>query len=385
MTDTEQRREWVDISRGIGIVLVVVGHTLRGLVSSSVMINSTGMRFVDGWIYAFHMPLFFFLAGVFLPRSAQQPFGRFATRQFERLGYPYLLWGTLQSVLQILSSRYTNHAATASELWKIVYSPPMQFWFLYVLFLSNALFVALWKRRVTRLGILILAIFAFAVPSIISLGPWGVVYQICDNFIYIALGVALGPALLTALVSNPLKSYQSSLAPGERPSPLPTPRVVAGREAVRRIRIRAGCLLFSIFGYGIVSLYIYRPPMAAGQYFFKVSAAVVAYIGIGATISLSIALATFRIGPMMQYLGERTLPIFVAHTLASAAFRIGLDKILGITDPTIHLLGGIVVGIGVPLILVRLSETSSLPYLFQLPISQARRYLIQLPISQARR
>ncbi len=47
----EKRIEWIDTAKGIGIVLVVVGHT--SFVPKA-MINL---------IFAFHMPLFFFLSG----------------------------------------------------------------------------------------------------------------------------------------------------------------------------------------------------------------------------------------------------------------------------------------------------------------------------------
>ena len=45
------RVQWVDICKGYGILLVVLGHTLR-----------TDLSLV--YIYGFHMPLFFFLSGI---------------------------------------------------------------------------------------------------------------------------------------------------------------------------------------------------------------------------------------------------------------------------------------------------------------------------------
>lgn len=46
----QDRIEWIDVAKGIGIILVIMGHTFQlDLVSP---------------IYAFHMPLFFFLSGL---------------------------------------------------------------------------------------------------------------------------------------------------------------------------------------------------------------------------------------------------------------------------------------------------------------------------------
>lgn len=43
------RKEYIDVMKGIGIILVVIGHT--------------GNSF-SGWIYSFHMGLFFGLLGI---------------------------------------------------------------------------------------------------------------------------------------------------------------------------------------------------------------------------------------------------------------------------------------------------------------------------------
>jgi uncharacterized membrane protein YcfT len=69
---------WVDAAKGFGIILVVFGHTLRGLVSSEILKSTPLVRFVDDWIYAFHMPLFFFLSDLFLFRSMSKLWVDFA-------------------------------------------------------------------------------------------------------------------------------------------------------------------------------------------------------------------------------------------------------------------------------------------------------------------
>jgi fucose 4-O-acetylase-like acetyltransferase len=47
------RLHYIDIAKGIGIILVVVGHTSTPL-------------YLHNIIYQFHMPLFFILSGLFL-------------------------------------------------------------------------------------------------------------------------------------------------------------------------------------------------------------------------------------------------------------------------------------------------------------------------------
>lgn len=72
-----KRIEYIDIARGIGILLVVMGHNDFALVSP----------FFYKVIYSFHMPLFFFLSGYFLNPSAG--FWTFLKKRFNSLLKPY--------------------------------------------------------------------------------------------------------------------------------------------------------------------------------------------------------------------------------------------------------------------------------------------------------
>ena len=49
-----ERIAWIDAAKGIGILLVVLGHTFNIPV------------WLHNWIYSFHMPLFFLLAGLII-------------------------------------------------------------------------------------------------------------------------------------------------------------------------------------------------------------------------------------------------------------------------------------------------------------------------------
>ena len=61
MKDIKQNYDWADAAKGIGIILVVLGHAIE-------YCNSAGGYLSSGWqvIYeclgAFHMPLFFFIS-----------------------------------------------------------------------------------------------------------------------------------------------------------------------------------------------------------------------------------------------------------------------------------------------------------------------------------
>lgn len=73
-----QRIEYFDVARGIGILLVVLGHNDFGGISP----------FLDQLIYSFHVPLFFFLSGYFVNTAI--PFLEFSKKRFHSVLKPYL-------------------------------------------------------------------------------------------------------------------------------------------------------------------------------------------------------------------------------------------------------------------------------------------------------
>jgi len=104
---TKQRVQWIDYAKGIGIFLVVFGHTLRGLVNSSILDTSTIIVSIDQWIYSFHMPLFFYLSGLFIERSASKPLRDFFVSKFKVIAYPYLAEGVTSSSKAWQTKRFT--------------------------------------------------------------------------------------------------------------------------------------------------------------------------------------------------------------------------------------------------------------------------------------
>ena len=73
-----KRIEYLDIARGIGILLVVLGHNDFEAIS----------LFIHQVIYSFHIPLFFFLSGYFINISI--PFFDFVKKRFNALLKPFL-------------------------------------------------------------------------------------------------------------------------------------------------------------------------------------------------------------------------------------------------------------------------------------------------------
>lgn len=75
----QSRFDYLDLAKGIGILLVVWAHIL-----------------ITGWshqiIYAFHMPLFFFISGMLFNKAKYSSFRQFITARAKRLLVPYLIY-----------------------------------------------------------------------------------------------------------------------------------------------------------------------------------------------------------------------------------------------------------------------------------------------------
>ncbi|MDR1895700.1 MAG: acyltransferase family protein [Prevotellaceae bacterium] len=82
-----QRIIWIDIAKGLGIFLVVVGHVI-----------SSG-NILHHWIYSFHMPLFFFLSGICL--NNDRIYTGFLYKRLKSLLLPYLYFGILLTIFEL--------------------------------------------------------------------------------------------------------------------------------------------------------------------------------------------------------------------------------------------------------------------------------------------
>lgn len=324
------RRDWIDRARGFGILLVVIGHALRGLCTAKLLSRSGITLVVDRAIYSFHMPLFFCVAGLFLiPRDCRSP-GKVAKHHVIRLGYPYLIWASLQMLVQSALSHYTNTPAHLTDLWRLTCAPPMQFWFLYALLLQALAACLLMYLGVGRGGILALACALLVTEPYVSLGSWGLLYQARNAFVFTALGIWLGTRpRLTALERVPRWACACVAALGFA--------VVAGNALLRT-----------------------EPD--------RLQAFAIACTGIAATFALAscwprpTASTTARV---LASWGRASLAIFVAHTMASASVRIVLQKLLRVDNPGVHVVFGIAAGMAAPLALWWASQRFELPFLFE--------------------
>lgn len=330
----QQRQLGPDYAKMLGIILVVWGHTVRGLISAGIL-PEDGAFWVnlDRAIYLFHMPLFFFLSGMFI----QQTLGKLGLFDFFKRNVlifilPLIFWSYTQSGIQYLASSNVNVERSLEYVLLAPFPPKQQFWFLWSLFLITCFSAPVLK---TGWGKWILTLLALLTVTIMSVGE-----QAGSSLItYKMSGMTFGEAFFFF------------------------PYFVMGLLASAQVLIKSkkgllqGLLLFSV----AVAFYllIYQESNAV-YYLFSIFCVYISYqciAFIGESIerrlhekregqSLLTALHRFFI-----FVGMNSFIIYLAHIIPEAGIRVVLLK-LGVTEPLIHIAAGNLAGLLLPLLLV---------------------------------
>lgn len=146
------RKSWIDIARGIGILLVLYGHVL----------GSDQTRF---FIYAFHLPLFFFLSGMVFKEKHTESFLHFIIKNIKQILIPYLIFAAITYIYWLFVLEPTKQHNIYNEIHGILLAngdfPHLEFnaplWFLPCFFVTKLLYgiiLRISKKMPFRYGML---------------------------------------------------------------------------------------------------------------------------------------------------------------------------------------------------------------------------------------
>jgi len=187
----QSRDQTLDIAKGFGIILVVLGHCLDGLISSGFFpAYPAGPMLAIFVIYLFHMPLFFTVSG-HLASGKHRPVKSTLIKLSQTIVYPYFLWSILEGLALVYLSRYTTSQTHISVLSNILWFPLVPYWFLYALFFCQVGYLAI--RRFPYGMQLAIALAAFAAPGFflhfIETNHLIIIAETTRGFLYFVLGV----------------------------------------------------------------------------------------------------------------------------------------------------------------------------------------------------
>jgi len=108
-------------------------------------------RKIVGWVYGFHMPLFFMLSGAVLALKKIPPFDQFIVSKFKRLLMPYFIYGYLFMLpIKYIGGFYDIEGLRHAASEFLLFQDSGHLWFLPALFWCMIVFVIIQKIIVKK-------------------------------------------------------------------------------------------------------------------------------------------------------------------------------------------------------------------------------------------
>lgn len=194
MNDASARRLDLDRAKGLGILLVVIGHTI----SKETPPGNDWYELLHYAIYQFHMPFFMYLSGyvVFLTganRTTSQNWPNLVSKRAYRLLLPFLIFGVVVVAGKLIASQFiyvdkvpnSVMQAVVSMVWNTDDSPSASVWYIAVLFVFCILTPpVMWvaRGRAVVLVMLTAILYLLPIPHVLYLN------RMADYFLFFSLG-----------------------------------------------------------------------------------------------------------------------------------------------------------------------------------------------------
>lgn len=330
------RCDWVDVAKGVCILLVVMFHATLGVEKATGEI--TALNAAIEWARPFRMPDFFFISGLFLAARIDRPWRSYLDSKVVHFAYFYLLWLHILLLVKapaiIAESGLSGFASTYA--WSYV-DPFSSLWFIYLLavyFVVTKLIAGLPKALVIA-----------AAASLHVLWPETGLFladEFANRFVFFYSGYALAP--------------------------------LAFRFAERVGRENGLLVLFALALWAITNAFAVTSGIAA----VRGADLIVSFVGISAVIAASVmAVRSGHAAPLL-YCGRNSIVIYLAFTLfMGPARQILLKHPIALTGEVIAL-ASMAAGVIGALALHRFVTGTRAAFLFERPDS------LKLPALTAR-
>lgn len=311
MSASDGRVQWVDTARGVGIILVVLGHVLRGLDDAGLIQDHAAFDRIDAAIYLFHMPLFFALSGMFFERTVLRRgfWSSFAPR-IESLLCPIVIWSYFIAISKVIAGGAASNPI--GGWWEVVlypFPPKDIFWFLWAMFAIQTIASILVTAKPGRLAYALLLAGSLALCIAFPPDNWPYLAGVIVEFLpYFAMGLLLG---------------------------------FLGRRPVDSLPVMAACL--AAFAIAEALLFMSPTPPLVAYLAFRLLATV------GALVALSWGGSRFESKMLrpLTYFGACSMAIYLMHTVVTSAVRTLLMR-LEVDSVAAHVIVATLLGIMAP-------------------------------------
>jgi len=199
MSVNQSRLDWVDASKGLSIILVVMMHSAYGVGED--MNNIGVLHYIIGWALPFRMPEFFLISGLFLGQVINRPWRLYGDRRIVHYLYFYALWVVLQVASKVGLGTGDVGSVFTQIAWAVV-EPYGVLWFIYMLAvyslvtkLSQTLKVPHWPALVLGGGLMM------AQAGGVIVTGFGLIDHFAMYFVYFYAGYAFAPLVFRIVAS----------------------------------------------------------------------------------------------------------------------------------------------------------------------------------------
>lgn len=309
------RVDWVDVAKGVCIVMVVMMHSTLGVEKAA---GAEGfMGSVVAFARPFRMPDFFLISGLFLALVIDRGWRLYLDRKVVHFAYFYGLWLLIQGAFKWPSLALDEGAGAVVHQFLVSLVDPFgTLWFIYLL---PVFFV--FAKLVRGAPPLLVLAFAAALESLRVETGWMVPDEFCARLFYVMLGW-YGARFIFALA-----------------------------EAARTHR-----------GLGFAGLGVWAVAnglaVGGGISAWPGVSLVLGAAGAAAVVIFAALIAGSRIAAPLGYAGERSLVVYLAFFLPMAATRAVLLKTGVIADVGVVSLLVTIAGVAAPLVFERIVTTT---------------------------
>lgn len=291
-----KRIQWIDIAKGLGILLVIYGHALGGIMNSNDQLSTAVLFKPYSIIYGFHMPLFFFLSGIFATHWVKRNIKLAIKQKVISLVFPYFIWTIITGSIMAAAQSVTNSGLGVKDILLSPIAPFSEYWFLYVLFIVFLTFY-FGERLIGKKALLVISLLFFLIRPVIFR------YWIFDAFSLNFLFFMMGSLVLQH------KEIQSFLT-------------------FSRLKLIVSMCLFVVINIGYLKI------ISSGIY-WESSYAKFLTISVGILMTVYLAQLFEKISILnrtLSWIGQASMAIYVMHLVPIAGARIIALKFLGVTN-----------------------------------------------------
>ena len=289
----KERIHWLDLAKGIAIILVVIGHVVSSYHEAGLFKNNVLFNFSHQLVYSFHMALFMMVSGFFASRGNKEETNtKKVLKKLINYGIPYVLFSAVWVIMKLLLSQYTNKTVSFIDLALIPIYPISFMWFIYALLIMQI--IQIYLSPISKMGKvihLLIALIGYFIQPYLAVSLIEIRFSDCvisdflKNYVFFLIGV-----YLLEYVAVKLEKRKEIVG------------ILSGTILIAGNALK----YFGIMGNSRVFTFLLA---LSGSLF---------------VVELCIILKSNR---FLEYLGKHSLPIYVLQGMVIAASRLSLTRL----------------------------------------------------------